>query len=102
MTKRHIYDEDNISSLPRVGNKTKTHQVISQHSVTTIGELKTLLPDQLPPPPPIRGIEGMHQNATNHSLPGHSPNRVVDHRQADNPYQWVVLPFHLLDQFQIW
>ena len=29
----------------------------------------------------------MYHNATDHSLPGHSPNGVVDHRQADNPYQ---------------
>jgi hypothetical protein len=55
-----------------------------QHGIKTIGDLKTLSSDKLPP---IRGIAGMHRNATAHSLPGPSPNRVTDHRQAENPYQ---------------
>ena len=57
---------------------------MSPHGIATIGGLKAIEPDQLPP---IRGIGAMHRNATDHSLPGHSPNLVVDHRQADNPYQ---------------
>ena len=40
-----FYDEDNVSSLPRVDNKTKTHQAMSQYGIRTIGDLKTLLHD---------------------------------------------------------
>ena len=79
-----LYEEDSIPSLPRVNNKTKTHQAMSQHGIRTIGDLKTLPSDQLPS---IRRIEGMHRNTTNRFLPGHSPNRVIDRHQADNPYQ---------------
>ena len=78
-----FHDNDLIWRLPRVGKQSKTHQRLLSYDIKTIGTLKSIPNAQLPP---IRGISALHRQATKKSLPGSSPNQMVDHRLSNNPY----------------
>ena len=78
------YHDDDVSRLPRIGLNTKTHQSLNKLNIKTIMDMKAIPVDNLPP---IRGIEALHYKAHQHSLPGQSPNKLVDHRLVQNPYE---------------
>ena len=54
------------------------------HGIRTILDLKNHDPDQVPP---VWGVRLMHRDALTRSLPGFYPTEMVDHRQAQNPYE---------------
>ena len=81
--KNRFHDNDSISHLPRVGY-TKTYDKMISHGIRTILDLKNHDPDQVPP---VWGVRLMHRDALTRSLPGFYPTEMVDHRQAQNPYE---------------
>ena len=83
--KKEVWQDDSIDKLPGVGKPgTLTHKHLSEAGLTTVREVSAISPDGLAH---IRGIRSIHSAAATAS-PGSRPTcSVIDHRQADNPYE---------------